>query len=153
MPIKITIHLMSGETLEYSARLYQGRARFLTHQQRMQEMVLKHLDLTSFEWRVKLIHNDDEERMVAIYKDHIQQHIQENHQPRRTWFYSIPSEEEQGLEIQKILEEYRNNYRIRMEEQRYYTEDTIIYAMVEKTNWGEIVSDDDDDDDDDDVDL
>jgi hypothetical protein len=134
MPIKITIRLMSGEHLEYFARPYQGRARFRTHQPRMEEMVLKHLGLESYTWRVKLIHEDDQERLIALYKDYIQKQIEENQQPKRTWFYSIPSEEKQQEEIAELIDG-RSNYRVVMEEQRYYTEDTVVYAMVEKTNW------------------
>lgn len=138
MPIKITIRLMSGEILEYFARPYQGRARFRTHQLRMEEMVLNHLGLGSYKWRVKLIHEDDQERMIALYRGDIQCHIEENQLPGRQWKFVIPSEETQKEEIAKLDEGYKSNYRIRMEEERYYTEDTTVYAIVEESNWREM---------------
>jgi hypothetical protein len=138
MPIKITIKLMSGDILEYVARPYQGRARFRTHQPRMEEMVLNHLGLGSYKWRVKLVHEDDLERMIANYKESIRQRMEENQKPRRNWFFSIPSEEKQQEEIANLDEGYKSLYRNLIEEQRYYTEDTTVYAIVEESNWRQI---------------
>ena len=75
MSSKITIYvvLMSGEVLNYTcvARVIAdngNKTKFLTHKSRIQDMVLKHLELTKENYIVKLIHDDEEK----LQNEHIE---------------------------------------------------------------------------------
>ena len=60
--ITIYVVLMSGEVLHYKC-FANNKAKFLSHKSRIQDMVLKHLELTKENYIVKLIHDDDEEKL------------------------------------------------------------------------------------------
>ena len=118
MPLKIVIQLMNGDQLEYSARLYQGKSKYSTHCDKMENLVLAHFQFSPNEYKVKFIHGDEEEIISSIYKNQlINQHT---------------SEEIQRIEIARILSGEGSGYHTAMDSQRYYFQNTIIYALVEK---------------------
>ena len=65
--ITIYVVLMSGEVLHYKC-FANNKARFLSHKSRIQDMVLKHLELTKENYIVKLIHDDEEK----LQNEHIE---------------------------------------------------------------------------------
>ena len=62
MSVTIHIRLMSGVVIEFQARGRNGRVKYLTVEKRMKEAVLDELKLDEDEYRVKFIHEDDEEK-------------------------------------------------------------------------------------------
>jgi hypothetical protein len=118
MPLKILIQLMNGAQLEYSARLWQGKAKYTTHFQKMEQLVLSHFQLSQTEYKVKFIHGDEEERITEIY--------------RSSFANGQLSQEVQAQQIAMILSEENSGYQTVMDNQRYYIENTIVCALVEQ---------------------
>lgn len=122
MPLKILIQLMNGDQLEYSARLWQGKVKYTAHFQKMEQLVLSHFQLSQTEYKVKFIHGDEEERITEIYRSSLAN--------------TLLSQEVQAQQIEMILSEHQSSsyyaYHMVMDNQRYYTENTIVYALVEK---------------------
>ncbi len=122
MPLKILIQLMNGDQLEYSARLWQGKVKYISHFQKMEQLVLSHLQLSQTEYKVKFIHGDEEERIAEIYRSSLAN--------------ALLSQGLQSQQIITILSQHHSEdnsiYQTIMDNQRYYIEDTIVYALVEK---------------------
>ena len=131
MPFKITIKLLNGEELEYFARPHRGRAKYLTHIGRIEQLVRSHLGVTFNEYDIRVIFSNEEELLTEIYKE---QHSYINtYEKSGINRYQITlNEEKVKEEVTAIMENGHSNYHRKMYQQYYFTENTEIYALAEK---------------------
>ena len=117
--ITLTLRFMNGDEVNYVARKMYGKACYRTHSGRMMECAYKHLGLSKNDYKITLLHEDDEERIVAIREERERKH-------------SARYEASVLEEISKYIVPYEQDYREVMETSRYYTEDTTVFVFCEK---------------------
>lgn len=138
MPITLTIQLLTGDTLTYSARPYKGQVKLQTHLERIERMIYTHFDVSFMTHYVELIHENEEQAYVRVFRDR-------NHYPRQAmnqehqWIDYPAVGDMTDEEILRIRDEkpepwIHDEYMIRrqMTQDHIYTEDTLVYAIVQK---------------------
>ena len=133
MSSKITIYvvLMSGEVLNYTcvARVIAdngNKTKFLTHKSRIQDMVLKHLELTKENYIVKLIHDDDEEKLQNEHIERVEKWKRQGNKLINENTYILPGDYD--FNAIKTFENQRDK-------NRYYENGSIVRAFVDKFNF------------------
>jgi len=108
MSITIHIQLLSGDVIDFPVRARGGKVKYLTIEKRMCEKVIDELKLDSENYRVKFIHDDDEEKRAAI----------------RTQRWG-DSPYQLGFEARLALESA-------LTKQRTYQDGDVVHALVEE---------------------
>jgi hypothetical protein len=117
MPITITIHLLNGEELTYSARTLGGCVQFFTHQDAMENMVLQHFGMDRATHYVEFIHEDEEEAYIDAFQQE---------------FPYLPLSNEEILRTREDMSSTTfRQVKFGMEMSRAYTADTLIHAVVQ----------------------
>jgi hypothetical protein len=117
MPITITIHLLNGEELTYSARTFRGCVQFFSHQDAMENMVLQHFGMERATHYVEFIHEDEEEAYIDAF--------------HQEYPYILLSNEEILRTREDMSSTTFRQVKYGMEMSRAYTMDTLIHAVVQ----------------------
>ncbi len=122
---------MSGEVIPYVCK--GTKAKFLCHRNHIEEMVLNHLGLDRENYIVKLIHDDDEERLE---KDHIERMEKLRSKGKNIIDYGFP-----GLYSDEAIMQFKSQ----RDRNRHYEDGSIVRVFVEEFNfrkvWDELKDD------------
>jgi len=123
---------MSGEVLPYTCRAREGKAKYLTHQNRIKQMVFNHLNLDLDNYVVSLLHDDDDEKLQEEHNQRIQKWIEQGK------FVSEESRILPGLYDESAI----ISFKIHRDKNRYYQDGSIVRALVKEFNlkkcWDEL---------------
>lgn len=118
--VTVYVTLMSGEVMPYICKSRGGKVKYLSHRDKIKEMIYNHLKLDLGKYIVKLLHDDDDEKL----------------------------KEEQTKSIQKLMDgvEYDDSairlFKERRDKNRYYENGSVVRAFIEELNlielWNEI---------------
>ena len=136
MPHTLTIKLLNGDELKYSVRAMSGGAKFITHQERLESLVLRHFDLDLDRHYVEFIHDDDDDAYVMAFRDRFESKVGFFHPNGTVW--CPPATDMTDEEILRIRDENQAPWSIakrslthNMKLMRRYTADTSIFAIVQ----------------------
>jgi hypothetical protein len=135
MSITIHIKLLSGDVINCPVRARGGKAKFTTVRDALCAKVFDELKLDSSEWRVKLSHDDDDEKRDALRQQRWDSAIRQYRRPARPMPSQWPTDMSAQIAIQSALDK-----------QRTYQEGDVVHALVEPFNirrlWDELNEDD-----------
>ncbi len=133
--ITINIVLMSGEIIPYTCRCTGGKTKYLTQKNRMEELVINHLQLDHRNYIVKFLHDDDEERLQAEHNQRVERWIASGK------YVSDDSKVLPGIYDYSALQ----SFKYRRDKNRYYEDGQIVRAFVQEFNllkcWAQLKDD------------
>jgi hypothetical protein len=119
---------MSGEVISYICN--GSRAKFLTHKNNISKTVLDHLGLDKENYIVKLIHDDDDER---LQKEHTERIERAREKGKNVLDFGLP-----GIYSFEAILQFKNQ----RDKNRYYEDGSIVRAFIEEFNlkkiWNEL---------------
>ena len=123
--ITIYITLMSGEVIPYTCIGREGKAKYLTHKDRIKKMVFNHLNLNIDNYIVKLFHDDDEDKLQEEHKERVEKWLRSGKPVTKDTY--ILHENYDSASI-RIFEEQRDK-------NRYYEDGSVVRAFVNEFNF------------------
>jgi hypothetical protein len=114
MPFTLVVQLLNGQSFPYTVRPRLGKAAWTTHLPRLTELVSSALDLPQDQYIIQFIFGDEEQRLTDIIQ-------------RLT--YIIPQYQPSSLDL--LMRSPSSPEYTLMNQERYITQDTIIYALAE----------------------
>lgn len=133
--ITINIVLMSGEVLPYTCRGTRGKTKYLTHKNRMEDFVINHLQLDPENYSVKILHDDDEERLQTEHNQRVERWISSGK------YVSEDSKIFPGIYDYSALQSFKDQ----RDKIRCYQDGQIVRAFVQQFNlrkcWNELKDD------------
>jgi len=134
MSITIHIKLLSGDVIHCPVRARGGKAKLTTVRDALCAKVFDEMKLDSSEWRVKLIHEDDDEKRDALRKQRWDSAIRQYRRPESPMPSYWPADMSGQISLQSALDK-----------QRTYQDGDVVHALVEPFNirrlWDELDDD------------
>ena len=78
MPFNITIKFLNGDQLEYSVKPRLGRAKYVTHRDRIENLVHSHLGTNWNEYHIHIVFPNEEELLTRIVRRYSPQATEED---------------------------------------------------------------------------
>ena len=135
MSITINVQLLSGEVLKFQSRARNGSVKYMTVAKRIHETVLLALSLDSAEHIVKLLHDDDEERMIAVNRQ-----IIDNCNRK----FGRPEAKEEDCSLDGWHEADKMRLQDTVDKARVYHDGDIVHAIVKSNTWADLEDSDSD---------
>lgn len=133
---------MSGEVLKFQTRARNGSVKYMTVANRIREAVLLALSLDSADHVVKLLHDDDEERMIAINRQ-----IIDNCNRK----FGRPEAKEEDCSLDGWHEADKMRLQDTVDKARVYRDGDVVHALVKEFNTRTLEDSDSDSDSDSDM--
>jgi hypothetical protein len=127
---------MSGEVIPYTCSSRGGSTKFLRHRNRIEEKVLDHLGLDKKNYIVKLIHDDDDEKLQQEHNTRIEKWKNKGKHIISYDNYILP-----GIYDDSTLRVFKEQ----RDKNRCYKDGSIVRAFVQEFNlnraWEELKDD------------
>jgi hypothetical protein len=125
--IIVHVRLLSGDVLPVAVNAENGQVHFQTARLTLKNAVLKHVEKKENKYHVKFLHEDDEERCIAIRRDITNARF-------RRHFQRDATEEEYALWESSLMEMpfIARTVKDKLEESRVYHDGDMVTVLVEK---------------------
>ena len=148
MSITINIHLLSGEVFPFTARRSRtGIVQYAAVKDKICSAVIEHLQLSSDDYIVSLIHDDDETRVQEQWRAHVTKwemtHTKKKKERKEQWEAHItqwarrqcrlpfPEEFDSTRPLDENTLQYIEMKRY-VDRDRCYQDDDVVHVMVDR---------------------
>jgi hypothetical protein len=117
MPVTIHINLLNGQILNFRAP-GRNRVMFPRVEKTMRDMVLEEMKLDHTQYKVKFIHEDDEEKLEALRKERAK--------------LSLRTPSKSGISYETMNDYARDALQTALDQERTYEDGATVHALVEE---------------------